>query len=213
MISTNGLIFSYASTGGVLTKEIRFPDFKVARTETFLLLGESGSGKTTLLHLLGGLLRPQQGAIEIEGIDITNLSEIELDQIRGKQISFVFQRNHLITALSVRNNLLMAPFLAGVKQEEHRVDWILNELGLYEKKNAKIYELSQGQTQRVAIARAVINEPTLILADEPTSALDDTNCNLVIELLSKVAKENNATLIVATHDHRLKNRLKNQIDL
>ena len=213
MISTNGLIFSYNSIRGVLTKEIRFPDLQVAKTESFLLLGESGSGKTTLLHLLGGLLRPQQGAIEIEGIDITKLSEIELDHLRGKKIGFVFQRNHLITALSVRNNLLMAPFLAGVKQEEHRVDWILHELGLFEKKNAKIYELSQGQAQRVAIARAVINEPTLILADEPTSALDDTNCNLVFELLSKVAKENNATLIVATHDHRLKSKLKNQIDL
>ncbi len=213
MISTSGLTFSYTSTSGVLAKEIRFPDFKVARTESFLLLGESGSGKTTLLHLLGGLLRPQQGAIEMEGIDITKLSDIELDHLRGKQIGFVFQRNHLIAALSVRNNLLMAPFLAGLKQDEHRVDWILNELGLFEKKNAKIYELSQGQAQRVAIARAVINEPALILADEPTSALDDTNCNQVVELLSKVAKENKATLIVATHDHRLKSKLKNQINL
>jgi putative ABC transport system ATP-binding protein len=163
--------------------------------------------------LLGGLLRPLTGKIEIENVDIASLSETELDRMRGRQIGFVFQRNHLISALTVKNNLLMAPFLAGEKQHEERVDLVLDELGLREKKNAMIFELSQGQAQRVAIARAIINKPSLILADEPTSALDDKNCDQVIELLNKVAMENNAALIVATHDHRLKSRLKNQIIL
>jgi putative ABC transport system ATP-binding protein len=196
-----------------LSHEIVFPDLAVERGESFLLLGNSGSGKTTLLHLLGGLLRPLTGKIEIENVDIASLSETELDRMRGRQIGFVFQRNHLISALTVKNNLLMAPFLAGEKQHEERVDLVLDELGLREKKNAMIFELSQGQAQRVAIARAIINKPSLILADEPTSALDDKNCDQVIELLNKVAMENNAALIVATHDHRLKSRLTKQIIL
>ncbi len=213
MISTQGLTYRYHSNKGVLSHEIVFPDLAIERGESFLLLGNSGSGKTTFLHLLGGLLRPLTGKIEIEKIDIASLSETELDRMRGRQIGFVFQRNHLISALTVKNNLLMAPFLAGEKQHEERVDLVLDELGLREKKNAMIFELSQGQAQRVAIARAIINKPSLILADEPTSALDDKNCAQVIELLNKVAMENNAALIVATHDHRLKSRLKNQIIL
>jgi putative ABC transport system ATP-binding protein len=213
MIATQGLTHRYHSTKGVLSNEIVFPDLTIARGDSFLLLGKSGSGKTTLLHLLGGLLRPLTGKIEIENVDIASLSETELDRMRGRQIGFVFQRNHLISALTVKNNLLMAPFLAGEKQHEERVDLVLDELGLREKKNAMIFELSQGQAQRVAIARAIINKPSLILADEPTSALDDKHCDQVIELLNKVAMENNAALIVATHDHRLKSRLKNQIIL
>jgi putative ABC transport system ATP-binding protein len=213
MITTQGLTHRYHSKKGVLSNEIVFPDLAVERGESFLLLGNSGSGKTTLLHLLGGLLRPLTGKIEIEKVDISSLSETELDRMRGRQIGFVFQRNHLISALTVKNNLLIAPFLAGEKQHEERVDLVLDELGLREKKNAMIFELSQGQAQRVAIARAIINKPSLILADEPTSALDDKNCDQVIELLNKVAMENNAALIVATHDQRLKSRLKNQIIL
>ena len=213
MITTQGLTHRYHSKKGVLSNEIVFPDLTIARGDSFLLLGKSGSGKTTLLHLLGGLLRPLAGKIEIEKVDISSLSETELDRMRGRQIGFVFQRNHLISALTVKNNLLIAPFLAWEKQHEERVDLVLDELGLREKKNAMIFELSQGQAQRVAIARAIINKPSLILADEPTSALDDKNCDQVFELLNKVAMENNAALIVATHDQRLKSRLKSQIIL
>ena len=213
MITTQGLTHRYHSKKGVLSNEIVFPDLTIARGDSFLLLGKSGSGKTTLLHLLGGLLRPLTGKIEIEKVDISSLSETELDRMRGRQIGFVFQRNHLISALTVKNNLLIAPFLAWEKQHEERVDLVLDELGLREKKNAMIFELSQGQAQRVAIARAIINKPSLILADEPTSALDDKNCDQVFELLNKVAMENNAALIVATHDQRLKSRLKSQIIL
>jgi len=212
MISVEGLSYQYPSQNEA-TKKISFPDFKVARGEQFILLGQSGSGKTTLLHLLGGLIRAQQGNIKVEEIDITQLSEIMLDQFRGKQVGFIFQKNHLIASLSVRNNLLMAPFLAGKKQDRDRVDQVLEELGLLEKRDSQIHQLSQGQAQRVAIARAIINKPALILADEPTSALDDTNCEKVIQLLTKVASENNAALIVATHDQRLKDKIAKKIIL
>lgn len=208
MIKVTGLSYSY-TTGHT----IAFRDFTVDSGAHWLLLGESGSGKTTLLHLLGGLLKSQQGKIEVNATDITQLKESKLDHFRGKHYGFIFQKNHLISALTVRKNLLMAPFLAGLHQSEDRVQQVLNELGLEGKANARISELSYGQAQRVAIARAVLNQPDLILADEPTSALDDKSCERVMELLLRVAAQNNATLLVATHDQRLKSKFKNQIAL
>jgi len=208
MISVTALSYSYGAGN-----QIRFQDFIIDRGAHWLLLGESGSGKTTLLHLLGGLLKSQEGTIKVSGEDITQLSESRLDHFRGKHYGFIFQKNHLISALTVKKNLLMAPFLAGLKQDESRIEIVLNQLGLTDKQNSKISELSYGQAQRVAIARAVLNKPSLILADEPTSALDDKNCDRVIELLLEVASQNNATLVVATHDQRLKSKIKNQIQL
>lgn len=208
MIEVSGLSYGY-STG----KRIKFDDFEISKGAQWLLLGGSGSGKTTLLHLMSGLLTSQQGKITIHGTDITRLSESKLDHFRGANMGFVFQKNHLISALTVRKNLLMAPFLAGLKQDGHRVEEVLKELGLEEKGNSRISELSQGQAQRVAIARAVLNKPAVIFADEPTSALDDQNCERVIKLLLNAAQTNQATLIVATHDQRLKSIFPNQLIL
>lgn len=208
MIKTSSLYYSYAAE-----KKMQFSDLTIQTGEQFLLLGESGSGKTTLLHLLGGLLRSQHGSIEVKGTDITKLSESGLDRFRGQHYGFIFQRNHLISALSVERNLLMAPFLAGLKQDNHRVEEVLTQLGIVEKKRSRIQDLSLGQAQRVAIARAVLNKPSVILADEPTSALDDKNCDRVSDLLLSVADQNNATLIIATHDQRLKSKVKNLIQL
>ncbi len=210
MLSISSLSYSYSYPN---SPPIAFPDFSVQNGEQFLLLGESGSGKTTLLHLLGGLLKSQQGNIEVNGTDITKLSEVALDRFRGKHYGFIFQRNHLISALSVEKNLLMAPFLAGLKQDRDRVEEVLAQLGIAEKKHAAIRELSLGQAQRVAIARAILNKPSVILADEPTSALDDKNCDRVSDLLLSVANQNQATLVIATHDQRLKSKIKNLIQL
>lgn len=208
MIKTGSLSYSYGTE-----KKIQFSDLTIQTGAQFLLLGESGSGKTTLLHLLGGLLRSQVGSIEVNGTDITKLSESGLDRFRGQHYGFIFQRNHLISALTVEKNLLMAPFLAGLTQDHARVDEVLSQLGIAEKKRSRIQDLSLGQAQRVAIARAVLNKPSVILADEPTSALDDKNCDRVSDLLLSVAGQNKATLIIATHDQRLKNKVKNLIQL
>lgn len=208
MISIKDLKYSYSPN-----RKISFGDLSIGKGESWLLLGESGSGKTTLLHLLGGLLKSQEGIIQVNENDITKLSESNLDHFRGKHVGFVFQKNHLINALTVEKNLLLAPFLAGMKQDIKRVEEVLEQLGLLDKKKSKIQELSQGQAQRVAIARAVLNKPTIILADEPTSALDDRTCNNVIEMLLDVSMQNNATLVIATHDQRLKNRVPKQFIL
>jgi len=208
MIKTTSLAYSYTSA-----KEILFTDLTIESGSQLLLIGESGSGKTTLLHLLGGLLKSQRGNIEVGGTDIANLSESNLDRFRGKHYGFIFQRNHLIQALTVEKNLLMAPFLAGLEQDSARIDEVLEQLGIGEKKHARIQDLSLGQAQRVAIARAVLNKPAIIIADEPTSALDDKNCDKVSDLLISVAQQNNATLIIATHDQRLKSKISNLIQL
>jgi ABC-type lipoprotein export system ATPase subunit len=206
MISVRDLKYSYATNS-----IISFPDFDVKKSSSCLLLGESGSGKTTLLHLLGGLLKSQQGRIEVANTEIATLSETERDSFRSQHLGFIFQKNHLLSSLTVKQNLLLAPFVAGKSQSTDKLLAIVEELGLSEKINSKVSELSQGQAQRVAIARALINEPSVILADEPTSALDDKNCERVITLLTNVAARHNSTLVIATHDQRLKNIISNQV--
>lgn len=208
MIRTSSIRYTYPSA-----VEMNFPDLTVPSGGHFLLLGESGSGKTTLLHLLGGLLKVQQGKVEVNGTELSTLSESRLDHFRGKHYGFIFQRNHLLAALTVEQNLLMAPYLAGLKQDAQRVAEVLQELGIADQRKKRIHELSLGQAQRVAIARAVLNKPAVILADEPTSALDDKNCERVTDLLLNVAQQHQSILIIATHDHRLKQKVNTVIHL
>lgn len=208
MISVSNLTFRYSSA-----TSIALPDFSIAKGQHFLLLGESGSGKTTLLHLIGGLLRNYSGKINVAGVELSTLTESALDKFRGQHIGFIFQRNHLINALSVEKNLMLSPYLAGLPTDNTKVGEILVSVGLTDKRSHKVTELSQGQAQRIAIARALMNKPSILLADEPTSALDDKNCDRVIRLLMEAASANSSTLVVATHDHRLKSIIKNQIDL
>jgi putative ABC transport system ATP-binding protein len=208
MIQISNLSFSYSPK-----LILSFPDVVLQQGEHCLLLGQSGSGKTTLLHLLGGLLRGYSGNIKISNTELSTLSESGLDHFRGANMGFVFQKNHLLSALTVERNLLMAPYLSENEVSADRMDSVLTKLGLTEIRKSSVTKISQGQAQRVAIARAVLNNPVVILADEPTSALDDVNCERVISLLLQVAMENSATLVVATHDQRLKNRIEKQIQL
>lgn len=208
MIRTSSIRYTYPSA-----VEMNFPDLTVPSGGHFLLLGESGSGKTTLLHLLGGLLKVQQGKVEVNGTELSTLSESRLDHFRGKHYGFIFQRNHLLAALTVEQNLLMAPYLAGLKQDAQRVAEVLQDLGIADQRKKRIHELSLGQAQRVAIARAVLNKPAVILADEPTSALDDKSCERVSDLLLNVAQQHQSILIIATHDHRLKQKVNTVIHL
>ena len=200
MITVSGLTYQYTSSSNTLS----FPDFSVEAGKSCLLLGESGSGKTTLLHLMGGLLKIQSGKITIKNTSLSDLPESAADKFRGRHIGFIFQKNHLLSSLTVKQNLIIAPFLSNLKQDESRIEEVLAQLGLWDKKQSRIHQLSQGQAQRVAIARAVINKPAIIFADEPTSALDDHNCERVISLLLNIAQQYQCTLIIATHDQRLK---------
>lgn len=208
MLKTVDLTYQYDDT-----TSIRFPNIECKNGEHWLLLGQSGTGKTTLLHLLGGLRKTQQGNVIVDNQDLNQLTTTALDHFRGKKIGIVFQQSHFVASLTVEENLLLAQYLAGNKQDKLIVHDLLDQLNLKHKLQSKPNELSQGEQQRVAIARALVNQPSVILADEPTSALDDDNCNEVIQLLEKQAKQQNATLLIVTHDQRLKSYFNNQIVL
>ncbi len=208
MLSTQSLMFKYNQDN-----IFHFPDVEVKESETLLLLGKSGIGKTTLLHLLGGLMKPLAGSINIADENIVRLGGNYLDKFRGKNIGIIFQQNHFVDALNVIENILLAPSLIGQKADKERALQLLERLNLQGKENKKINQLSQGERQRCAIARALYNKPKLILADEPTSALDDNNCVEVYKLLAEQASVEKAALVIVTHDNRLKNQVKNQIIL
>ncbi len=189
------------------------PDFRVETGNTLLVVGESGSGKSTLLHCLGGLLRPDEGAVVFDGLDLAGLGDGQLDRVRGAQIGIVFQDLHLMPALSVNDNLRLAQSLSGAGVDQARIDETLDRLGVAHLSHVKPRRLSRGEAQRAAIARAVVHRPKLLLADEPTSALDDANTQRVIDLLRAEASLARATLIIATHDHRLREQFDAQIEL
>ncbi|WP_214228336.1 ABC transporter ATP-binding protein [Pedobacter sp. B4-66] len=208
MIALNAVSHNYQNG-----HKIGFKDWQVDDGSQWLLLGASGSGKTTLLHILTGILKPQQGSVVIDGTSIYDLSSKDLDQFRGRNIGIIFQRPHLIKSLTIKENLVMAQSFANLPTDLNRVKEVLTSLGIADKKNAYPSELSHGQLQRVSIARAVINRPTLLIADEPTSSLDDKNAAAVLELLIDQSGINQATLIVATHDKRVKDTFTNTYEL
>ncbi|WP_316815551.1 ABC transporter ATP-binding protein [Pedobacter nyackensis] len=193
--------------------QISFKDWQISKGDQWLLLGESGSGKTTLLHILTGILKPEQGDVQINGTSIYKLSSKELDQFRGRNIGIIFQRPHLIKSLNIAENLVLAQSFAGLPADLNRVDEVLSSLDIANKKKSYPNELSQGQLQRVSIARAVINKPALLIADEPTSSLDDKNATAVLSLLMQQSGLNQATLVVATHDKRVKDAFTNTYEL
>jgi len=208
MIKSSNLTYSYDGQ-----KTISFPDIDIAQGAHFLILGNSGCGKTTLLHLLSGLLTAKKGDLTIADTALNNLASAKKDNFRGRNIGIVFQTPHFIDAITVEDNLLLAQKMAGLKTDRTKVNDILKSLNLAHKADSKPSKLSQGERQRVSIARAVVNEPKIIFADEPTSALDDHNCQEVLKLLKKQAKTTNATLVIVTHDGRLKEQFTNKIIL
>ena len=189
------------------------PSFSIAAGEHCLILGKSGAGKTTLLYALAGLLTPMRGRLRIGDVEPHMLDAPARDTFRGQHISIIYQTLHMVPALTVLENLLLVQYAAGVKQDVTRAEQLLARLGLSQYRDSKPEALSQGQQQRVAIARAAMNAPSIILGDEPTSALDDESCAQVIELLLQVAQESGASLVVATHDARLKPYFSKQLAL
>lgn len=208
MLKSRGIRFSYSGE-----KEFVFPNLDCGRGEQLLLLGQSGTGKTTLLHLLSGLLRPDAGSIEIDGVDICSLRNNALDKYRGEKIGIVFQTAHFVASLSVLENLLLPQFLTGRRPSEEKALGLLQRLNLGHKSKAYPSRLSIGEQQRAAIARALMNDPVLIFADEPSSALDDRNTHEVLNLLVEQSSAARAALVVVTHDQRVRNVINKAISL
>lgn len=180
-------------------------NLEVRRGEFIVILGVSGSGKSTLLQLLGGLDRPTQGRVLVEGQDLSQLSDNQLAEVRLRKIGFVFQFFNLMPQLTAQANVELPLYIAEVpaKKSEARAQELLTMVGLAERTTHRPSELSGGEQQRVAIARALANDPKIILADEPTGNLDTANGAEVIQLLRKINQTQGQTVIVVGHDLRL----------
>ena len=179
-------------------------NFSVSKGKHVLISGVSGSGKTTLMNLMSGLLKPTSGFVSFEENDFSKLTEENIDQIRSKNFGFIFQRLHLIKHLTVEQNIL----LGLNKDQSPNIDELIDDIGLKNKHTQLAKNLSFGESQRVAIARGIINSPKVIFADEPTSSLDDKNTKKVLELIFFQAKKNNSTIIISSHDERVKKFFK-----
>ena len=179
-------------------------NFSISKGKHVLISGLSGSGKTTLMNLMSGLLKPTLGFVSFEENDFSKLTEENIDQIRSKNFGFIFQRLHLIKHLTVEQNIL----LGLNKDQSPNIDELLDDIGLKNKHTQLAKNLSFGESQRVAIARGIINSPKVIFADEPTSSLDDRNTKKVLELIFSQAKKNNSTIIISSHDERVKKFFK-----
>lgn len=208
MLETHSLLFSYPDQQALV-----FPDLVLDPGEQGILLGQSGKGKTTFLHLVAGLLKPTKGRVVIDRVEINELKARDLDQFRGKYIGLMFQKPLFAPALNVWENLFLAGSFSNNKPDTAYVTEMLALLGLSGKEKRKPQQLSSGEQQRLSLARALVNKPKLILADEPTSALDDENCEKVISLLKKSCLEASATLLVVTHDHRVKQEFEKRFTL
>lgn len=200
VVETRSLKFSYQ-------KDVVFSysDITLSQGDVLFVLGRSGSGKSTLLNLLAGFLTPLTGEITINGTALHQLSPSKRDVFRGRNIGIVFQKNVFLRSVSIWENLKWASYAADISFDAAHAEFLLGKLGISEKKHKKPHQLSQGEQQRASIARALVNRPKLVLADEPTSALDDHNAQEVIDLLKSAARQQNASLIVVTHDRRIVN--------
>lgn len=175
-------------------------NLSVNKGESVAVVGASGSGKSTLLHVIGGVDSATEGKVFIEDKDITKLKDEEMSIFRRRKIGFVFQAYHLIPVLTVQENIQMPVLLDHRKPDKEYTEYILEMLGLKDKRKSLPSQLSGGQQQRVAIARALANRPSILLADEPTGALDSKNGEEVMALLQKSVKELNQTLMLITHN-------------
>lgn len=187
----------------------------IERGEFTALVGPSGSGKTTLLNMLGGLDRPTEGNIFINGVDITALSDNKLIDFRLHYIGFVFQSFNLIPVLTAKENVEFILLLQGMPkaQREIRVNQLFKQIDLEDKKNVRPSKLSGGQQQRVAVARALASKPQFILADEPTANLDSKSASNLLDIMNKLNQEEHITFIFSTHDQRVIDRARRVITL
>ncbi|MCE7948541.1 MAG: ABC transporter ATP-binding protein [Chloroflexi bacterium CFX4] len=194
---------------------LRGISLEIYKGERVGIIGPSGSGKTTLLGLMGGLDTPTSGSIEIDGIDISRLSESRLTEVRNEKIGFVFQFFNLVPTLTALENVALPIEFARKPQfnPRRRAAELLDLLGLKDRLHHRPNQLSGGQQQRVAIARALANNPPLLLADEPTGNLDTESGKVVLKALQDVQRETGTTVIVVTHDPRIANQMDRVLTL
>lgn len=191
-------------TGSHTVEILKGLDFVIPRGQFVAIMGASGSGKSTLLGLLAGLDTASEGAIVLDGVDITHLDEDRLAQVRGRKIGFVFQSYQLIPTLTAEENVLLPHELAGGDSRGPvRARELLERVGLGGRLDHYPVQLSGGEQQRVALARAFMTRPPILMADEPTGNLDTVNGTQILDLLLEMNQREQTTLVLVTHDHEL----------
>lgn len=200
---------------GVPVKALDGVDFSVTRGDFVSLAGPSGSGKSTLLNVIGGLDQPTSGSVFVDGVDLGDLSQSDLADLRLRKIGFVFQSYNLIPVLSAAENVEFIMQLQGVGAAERRrrATDMLDTLGLADLGNRRPGELSGGQQQRVAVARAIVTHPVLLLADEPSANLDSKTTKELLELLRTINRQHGVTIVTATHDQMVMSYALRQVHL
>jgi ABC-type lipoprotein export system ATPase subunit len=208
-----------AVDGGGALNVLAGISLQIAGGDSLAIVGPSGSGKSTLLQIIGTLDRPTKGRVLLNGNDLNQLNDLQLSEVRNRQIGFIFQSHYLLPQCSVWENVLVPTLAqsgrAGSPGEtsEARAERLLKRVGLGERMNHRPGQLSGGERQRVAVVRALINQPQLLLADEPTGALDHASATALGQLLVELNKEEGVTLIVVTHAMELAKRMRRMLEL
>lgn len=202
ILETKGLKKIYGS-GEAEVRALDGVDISIEKGEFVAIVGTSGSGKSTLLHMLGGLDRPSEGSVIVDGQELSGLSDEELTVFRRRKIGFVFQSFNLVPVLNVYENIVLPIQLDGRKEDSEYIEKIINSLGLGKKLQNLPNALSGGQQQRVAIARALASKPAIILADEPTGNLDSKTSLDVMGLLKVTSEQFSQTIVMITHNEEI----------
>ena len=199
--------------GEHIVRALRGVDLAIQKGEFTALMGPSGSGKTTLLNIIGGLDKPNEGEVRIDGQDLSTLTAGELSDLRLHKLGFVFQAYNLIPVLTAYENTEFVLLLQGKSANQEKVLKTLASVGLEGMEHRRPSELSGGQQQRVAVARAIVGDPVLVLADEPTANLDSKTGNALIDLMKELNEKHGVTFVFSTHDPKVKEAAKRIVEL
>jgi len=208
IIKLNDVVKDYP-LGKTTVHAVKGVSFEITKGDFISIAGPSGSGKSTILNLIGCVDTPTAGVVEVDGMVTNELKDREITNLRHKTVGFIFQSFNLIPVLNIYENielpLLLSRDKKPGKKEREWIDFLINEVGLSDRKRHKANELSGGQRQRVAIARALVTNPKIVLADEPTANLDSSTGEAIIELMKKINREHDTTFIFSTHDDTIVN--------
>ncbi|MBQ0002030.1 MAG: ABC transporter ATP-binding protein [Treponema sp.] len=207
IIEISDLEKTYVSKGEELTV-LKNLDLQIEKGKKVTVVGQSGNGKSTLLNIISGIDTMTSGSVKVGNYDLSKMSENELCKYRSGFIGLVFQFHYLLKDFSALENIFLPAFMAGMSKKEanEKALALLNDVGLYERREHLPSELSGGERQRIAVARALVNNPELILADEPTGNLDPKNAELIGNLLFSVSEKYKKTLLLVTHDMQIAKR-------